>query len=261
VTNSTPASTETEPKRIGEAGGTVTRFHLRQGRTTDELIKLGDELEVGLVVGSGGHGGVKHILLGSHSEGIIHHAHRPVLVVRGGESVWPTARIVAGDAFSEGAKKAAKLATNPAANLEHLFGAQMLLHTRPYLPAASGEAVQQSEKQLENRAGELEGILEEGPQTGAVAGDATQALPGAEREHERSTLVPVGSRGSGVVQRVRLGSVSTNVVTTGLGVVLVSPHSDEQSTAREEQTPTDSQTTEEVAATRGESTRRRASDG
>jgi hypothetical protein len=68
VTNSTPASTETERKRIGEAGGTVTRFHLRQGRTTDELIKLGDELEVGL--------------LGSHSEGIIHHAHRPVLVVQ-----------------------------------------------------------------------------------------------------------------------------------------------------------------------------------
>ena len=112
-----------------------------------------------------------------------------------------------------------------------------------------------------NRAGELEGILEEGPQTGAVAGEDTQAVPEAERQRERSTLVPDGSRGSGVVQRVRLGNVSTNVVTTRLEVVLVSPHSDEQSTARKEQTPTDSQTTEGVAATRGESTRRRASDG
>jgi hypothetical protein len=43
VTNSTPASTEAERKRIGEAGGTVTRSHVRQGRTNDELIRLGDE--------------------------------------------------------------------------------------------------------------------------------------------------------------------------------------------------------------------------
>jgi nucleotide-binding universal stress UspA family protein len=66
VTNSTPASTEAERKRIGDAGGTVTRSHLRQGRTTDEFIRLGDELEVGLlVVGSRGNGSVGHILLGS----------------------------------------------------------------------------------------------------------------------------------------------------------------------------------------------------
>jgi hypothetical protein len=43
VTNSTPTSTEAERKRIGEAGGTVTRSHVRQGRTNDELIRLGDE--------------------------------------------------------------------------------------------------------------------------------------------------------------------------------------------------------------------------
>jgi len=55
VTNSTPASTETERERIGETGGTVTRSHLRQGRTTDELVKLGDEVGGGLlVVGSRG---------------------------------------------------------------------------------------------------------------------------------------------------------------------------------------------------------------
>jgi len=31
-----------------------------------------------------------------------------------------------------------------------------------------------------------------------------------------------------VVLRVRLGSVSTNMVRVGLGIVLISPHSDEQ---------------------------------
>jgi nucleotide-binding universal stress UspA family protein len=117
-----------------------------------------------------------------------------------------------------------------------------------------GEAVRQSERQLE-------GILEERLQTRMVAGDATQALLEAEREHEGPTLMSVGSRGLGVVQRVRLGSNSTSVVRAGLGVVLVSPHSDKQPVASEEQIPTYSQTTEEVAATRGESTRWRPSDG
>jgi hypothetical protein len=92
--------------------------------------------------------------------------------VRCGENIWPPGRIVAGDDSSGDAKEAAELA----ANLEHLFGARMLLHARPYLPAASGEAVRHSGRQPEDRACGLEGILEERPQTRAVAGDATRAL-------------------------------------------------------------------------------------
>ena len=63
---------------------------------------------------------VWHVLLGSHSEGIVHHSHRPVLVVRHGENVWPPARIVASDDFSEDARKAAELA----ASIGKLFGAR-----------------------------------------------------------------------------------------------------------------------------------------
>ena len=40
MTNSTPASTETERKRIGEAGGTVTRYHLRQGRLRGSVLEI-----------------------------------------------------------------------------------------------------------------------------------------------------------------------------------------------------------------------------
>jgi len=58
---------------------------------------LGDELEVGLLVGSRGNGSVRHILLGSHSESIVHHAHCSVLLVRCGWNIWPPGRIVAGD--------------------------------------------------------------------------------------------------------------------------------------------------------------------
>src|ERR687896_337135 len=139
-----------EVKRIGEMGGTVTRSHLREGRTFEEVIKLGDELEADLlVVGSHGYRGLRRMLIGSQSEDIVHHAHRPVLVVRRGENVWPPAWIVAGDPPE---------------------------------------------------------VLIEGAQEG-----------------EGPTLVAVGSRGLGLVGRLRMGSVSTKVVRAALGAVLVYP--------------------------------------
>jgi nucleotide-binding universal stress UspA family protein len=74
---------------IERAGGTVAEAHLREGRTVDEILDLSEELEVGLlIVGSRGLGGVGRILLGSVSEGIVHHARRPILVMRGTENVW-----------------------------------------------------------------------------------------------------------------------------------------------------------------------------
>jgi nucleotide-binding universal stress UspA family protein len=203
-------------RKIEDAGRTVTKAHLRGGRTTDEVIKLGDELEAGLlVVGSRGLRGVRRILIGSHSEDIVHHAHRAVLVVPGRENVWPPARIVAGDDFSEDAKKAAELA----AALGKLFGARMLLlHA---VSQASGEAV---EGKLEDRAGELEDILQQRPQTRVAPGDPAEVLIEAEREGEGPTLVAVGSRGLGLEERVGLGGVSTKVIRAGLGAVLVYPH-------------------------------------
>ena len=210
---------DNEVKRIEEQGGTVTRSHLREGRTFEEVIKLGDELEADLlVVGSHSYRGLRRMLIGSQSEDIVHHAHRPVLVVRCEDNVWPPTRIVAGDDFSEDARKAAELA----ANLGKLFGARMLLlHADPHLSQVSGEAV---EGKLEDRAGVLQDILEEQPQTRVVAGDPPEVLIEAAQEDEGPTLVVVGSRGLGLVGRLRLGSVSTKVVRAGLGAVLVYPH-------------------------------------
>jgi nucleotide-binding universal stress UspA family protein len=207
-----------EVKRIQEKGGTVTRSHLREGRTFEEAIRLGEETAADLlVVGSRGHSGLRRMLLGSNSEEIIHHAHRPVLVVRSGENVWPPTRVVAGDDFSKDARKAATLA----ANLGNIFGAQMLLlHAVPQLPQASGEAV---EAKLEDRAGELEDLLQQRPKTRVVAGDPAEVLLEAAQEGERPALVAVGSRGLGPVGRLRLGSVSTRVIRAGPGAVLVYP--------------------------------------
>jgi nucleotide-binding universal stress UspA family protein len=215
-----------ERKRIEEMGGRVSRSHLREGRTIDEVVKVGDELEADLlVVGSRGHGGLRRMLLGSHSDGIVHCTHRPVLVVRCGEKCWPPARIVVGDDFSEDAWTGAKLT----GHLAKLVGAQMLLlHANPNTGQISGETVRQAEEKLEDRASELEGILQERPRTRVVAGNPAEALVKAAQEDEGPTLAAVGRRGLGLVERGRLGNVSTKVIRAGLGLVLVSPHAGER---------------------------------
>jgi nucleotide-binding universal stress UspA family protein len=204
-----------EVRRVQESGGTVAGSHLREGRTFEEAIRLSEETAADLlVVGSRGHRGLRRMLLGSHSEDIVHHAHHPVLVVQNGQNVWPPTRIVAGDDLSEDARKAAELA----ASLGKLFNAQMLLlHA---VPQAPGEAV---EAKLEGRAGELEDILQKRPQIKVVAGDPADVLIEAAQEGEGPTLLAVGSRGLGPVGRLRLGSVSTRVVRAWPGAVLVYP--------------------------------------
>jgi nucleotide-binding universal stress UspA family protein len=222
-----------QARKIESAGVTVTRAHLRGGRTSDEVIKLSDELGVGLlVVGSRGLGPVKRILMGSHSEEIVHHAHVPVLVLRRGRGVWPPTHVIIGEDFSDDARKAGELA----ASIGRLYGSQVLLiHAVPDLPevppgemrSAIEELYDEREEdksRLENRAGELEAILGSRPQIRLTGGyPAAVILEVAQREEE-PPLIAVGSRGIAGVRRTRLGSVSTKIVTAAPGQVLVCPH-------------------------------------
>jgi nucleotide-binding universal stress UspA family protein len=223
-------------RTIEETGATVAKAHLRGGRTSDEIVRLSDELGVGLlVVGSRGLGTMRRILVGSHSEAIVHHAHVPVLVVKRGESAWPPARLVVGEDFSEDAKRAAEIA----ASIGALYGSHLLLlYTNPDLPEAppgeeptsavgeSGEMREREEGTLQNRADELEGILGSRPEVRLSGGSpAAVILEEAQRESPPA-LIAVGSRGLAGITRTRLGSVSTKVVTTAQGPVLVCPHVD-----------------------------------
>lgn len=222
-------------EKIEGVGGTVAKAHLREGKTIDEILDLSEELEVGLlIVGSRGLGGVKRILMGSVSEGIVHHTRRPVLVMRGGENAWPPAWVVVADDSSEDAKKAGELAVN----IGKLFGAKaLLLQVHPKrlegaqeegTPGSQevSELLQQAEMDLETRADGLEGILGSRPQTEirTAAGGPAVAILEAAQEGDEPTLIAVGSRGLGMIQRVRLGSVSTKIVRAAPGPVLVYPH-------------------------------------
>jgi nucleotide-binding universal stress UspA family protein len=69
--------------RVKVAGGTVAEAHLRMGAVAEEIVRLADELEAGLVVvGSRGLGIIRRTLAGSVSESVYRHAHCPVMVVR-----------------------------------------------------------------------------------------------------------------------------------------------------------------------------------
>ena len=223
-------------ERLEQAGAAVAEAHLREGRTVDEVLDLVEELGAGLLVlGSRGRGRVVRILLGSVSEGIVHHARRPVLVVRGGEGAWPPARVVIGDDSSADAEEAGELA----ARIGGLFGAEVLLvRVYPERPEdaegdgnsgsareADEEAARRAEAELEHRAARLEGILGRRPRTAVrTSDDPALAVLEAAGEDGGPPLVAVGSRGLGEVRRVMLGSVSTKVVRAATGPVLVYPH-------------------------------------
>ena len=218
-------------ERIEQARGTVAETHLREGRTIDEILDLSEELQVGLlIVGSRGLGGVGRILLGSVSEGIVHHARRPVLVMRGGENAWPPSRVIVGDDSSEDAREAGELA----ASIGKLFGTTALLvRAYPRLPETDPEgreldprvvedALRSEQRALEARAAEIEEASELRPRARIAVGDpAASLIKAAEEAAPERALIAVGSRGLDAVQRLRLGSVSTKVLRASEGPVLV----------------------------------------
>lgn len=222
-------------KRTREAGATVTGAHLKLGAPVDEILDLVEDLRPGLLIcGSRGLGPIKHLLLGSVSEALVHHAACPVLVVRGGEGAWPPERIVVGDDGSETARRAGDLA----AAIGGFFGAWMLLVRAQLKPPRPPELPEYEEeiyerliredhergsKVLEERASELTEALGRRPEVRLLIDDEPTAAILAASGEAASTLVAVGSRGLGPIGRARLGSVSTKALRAARGPVLVCP--------------------------------------
>jgi nucleotide-binding universal stress UspA family protein len=207
--------------RVRGTGATVAGAHLRNGRPAEEL---GADL---VVVGSRGLGRVERLTTGSVSEGIVHLASRPTLVVRGGAGAWPPREVVVGDDGSREAERAGKLA----ARLGKLLEASILLVSvystnlvsppvRAPLPRGFNTLLSTGEYILKERAARLEGVLGDSPETMVATGDAAAVLQEVAGE---AALVAVGSRGLGAVRRFTLGSVSTDVLRAVGGPVLVVP--------------------------------------
>jgi len=222
---------EAQVDAVEAADCTVAQSHLLHGPPIDAILDLCEELRPGLaIVGSRGLGPVRRMFVGSVSEGVVHHARYPVLVVRGGEECWPPERIVAGDDGSRSAELAAELAGGIGAacgaegvlvrayrNPPHPIGGWGAGHRRKLAEARS-----KAEGDLNERAEALGAVMGGRPGARLVDADATLALLQVAREgDERKTLLAVGSRGLGAVGRARLGSVSTNVLRAAIGPVLI----------------------------------------
>ena len=76
---------DSQVSQIEGLGVEVTEAHFRVGqRADDEIIQLGEELNVDLtVVGSKGRSTLKRALMGSDAESIVRYSRHPVMVVRG----------------------------------------------------------------------------------------------------------------------------------------------------------------------------------
>jgi nucleotide-binding universal stress UspA family protein len=211
---------------IEASGVAVKGSHLGVGRPDAEIVGHAEEIGAGLIVmGSRGSGAIRRALTGSVSDSVVHHAHCPVLVVRGGPVVFPTKILLASDGSEE-----ANLAASTAADLSRSTGSELhavSVQPVPYayeltgweglapdLPAWSAQSASAEEKARGTIEEQVLRIREAG---GEVAGTHTRAgHPDTEivglAGKLGAGLVVLGSRGLGPLKRALMGSVSDSVV-------------------------------------------------
>ena len=221
---------QTEAHKVREVGGTVVQAHLRMGKAAAEIVDLAEELGVGLLVmGSRGLGGIKRALMGSVSDAVVHHAHCPVLVVRGGGS--GRARLLSMKILlaTDGSEDAT-LAARGAAELAQETGSELhLVHVRPKVtphqpgyyvgPGVIERAQQKERERLERESqrlldAQVAGVRSVGCEVARTylrVGRPDEEIA-TQAEEIGAGLIVMGSRGLGGIKRALIGSVSDSVV-------------------------------------------------
>src|SRR5918994_7342405 len=212
---------EGEVKRVRSAGGTVAQSHLRMGEVAREIVHLGEDLGVGLIVmGSRGRGGIRRALMGSVSDSVVRHAPCPVMVVRDdepGRDDLPGRILLAVDGSEEAsaaARTAVELAerTDSELHVVHVGEVRPVIHPerRGYL-ARQEELQEQARRLLEEQVEEVE----------SAGGTSLRAHLRMGRPDEEivvlgeeigASLIVTGSRGLGGMRRALMGSASDSIV-------------------------------------------------
>lgn len=204
------------------------------------LLEHADKLDAPvIVVGSRGLGGVKSALYGSVSSGLLHHSHRPLLVVPPCERPAGTGPVIVGFDGSDSARDAVEAA----GRLLAIRNVLVQTAWRLYTPVAAGglagapvavvtRAAAKIDKELEARAART---AEEGAGLATAAGLDAEAGSVEANEAEWWTLIRrarerqaagivVGSRGRSAAGAALLGSVSSGLVHhAGVPVLVVPP--------------------------------------
>ena len=221
---------ERQAEKLGEMDVEVSGVHAVAGRPDTEIVRVAEEVGVGLVVlGSRGLGPVRRAVMGSVSLSVVHHSHCSVLVVR--EDADLPGRILLAVDGSEQARSAAASAAEISASTgsglhivfvmptaEHLYGHH--LYSRELKQSVREQAEGEVKAFLDEQVGWIEAH-------GGKVEDTHMAVgrPDAEivklAEELVAGLTVVGSRGLGGVRRALVGSVSDSVVRHAHGPVLV----------------------------------------
>jgi len=218
---------DAEKARVEARGVTVSGTYSEQGPVFDAVSDIAGAVDADLiVVGSRELSGLKALLVGSASAHVLHSAHRPVLIVRGGPECWPPAQVIAGYDRSEVSARAAGIA----AAIACLYGVTMTMVEVVADAAMEGEQPSGEPGALgleHSRLDEEAERLTEAVGTPVVAtlavGDPADAMLARTQGRQGSSLVAVGTRGLGPVRRFLLGSVSTRILHSGHSPLLVVP--------------------------------------
>lgn len=228
---------EQQIEKVSHSGVKVEQSHLKVGRVDASIADLAEELEAGLlIVSSRGCGMFRRKLMGSVSDSLIHHAHCPVLVVRGDEENPATSlftgQILAGYDGSKISEEAVRAGVELAEALNgelHLAAvtdmSRVIPYAHPYTQGGMGKEIRRAEGKIGLMLDELLARFEDEQISINIEPHLRTGQPAAEivglAERLGAGIIIVGSRGHGGIRRSLLGSVSTSVTHHARGAVLV----------------------------------------
>ena len=225
---------EAHTGKVFRDAGVAYAALIERGHPVEVITRLAAEREADLIViGSRGLSGAEAFLIGSVSEGVLHHAHCPVLIVRGAHTPqqapeWK--RIMLASDGSEGACQATAAALEIAQKFHASLSVLNVTDTpsfsyglSPYLPADSETASTGAAHLLAKITKE---VGAESTATGVhrsfhqETGYPAEIIVGFANRNDASLIV-IGSRGLGTFKSLVLGSVSNRVARHSHRSVLV----------------------------------------
>lgn len=197
----------------------AVRGFVRVGTPWREIVRLSEELRAdGIVLGSVGHSAIERLLLGGTAEGVVSHASRPVLVVRGG-GLQTLRRVLLPVAMDDGSRAAVRYALRKLPREAELEAVYAIAFPR----LIDSEIARDLPPDSESAARLREFLDELGGQRIAARVVHGSPAEGILEAAANTDLVLIPSRGRRGLARALLGSVSAKVVRHFGGPVLVVP--------------------------------------